>query len=71
MAGRALIGHWHLAMVPVRGLPTCGGVAADAIHRSGYVRTRLARGGTAVVATGAVGSRGEPTVVHARRGQPG
>ena len=70
VAGRALVGHGHLAMVPIRGLPGCGGMAADAIGRSGYVRGRLARRSTCVVATGAIGRRGESAVVHARCGQP-
>jgi hypothetical protein len=71
VAGRALIGHGHLTMVPVRGLPGCGGVAADAIGRSGYVRGSLAGRSTSVVATGTIGRRRKPAMVHARCGQPG
>ena len=55
VAGRALVGHGHLAMVPIRGLPGCGGMAADAIGRSGYVRGSLAGRGASIVATGTIG----------------
>ena len=58
-------------MVPVRGLPGRGGMAADAIGSGGYVNGRFAGSSAAVVATGAMGRRSEPAVIHARCGQPG
>ena len=68
MTGAALIGHRHQSMIPLGGFPAGGAVAADAIHRSGYVRASFSCGCTAVVATGAIGSGGEPAMVHASCG---
>ena len=70
VARRALVRNCDLAVVPCSRLPTCGGVAADAIHRSGYVRTRLACGCTAVVTTSAIGATVEQAVIRFRP-QPG
>lgn len=58
-------------MVPVRWLPGCGGMAANAIGGCRYVRGRLPRSRTPVVATGAIGSGRKPAVIHARCRQPG
>lgn len=57
-------------MVPVRGLPGCGGMAADAIGRSGYVRSSLTGRSASVMATGAIGRGGKSAVVHTRCWQP-
>jgi len=63
VAGRTLVSHRHLAMVPGGWLPPRCIVAADAIHTGRNVRTHLAGGGTAIVATRAIGGAVEQAVV--------
>lgn len=70
MAGGALVGNRHLAVVPGRGFPAVGAMAADAVHRRGNMGCRFARGRTAVVAACAVGCSGHSTVIHACGGHP-
>jgi hypothetical protein len=57
-------------MVPVRGFPGCGGMAADAIGRSGNVSSSLTGRGASVMAIGAIGRGGKSAVVHTRCWQP-
>jgi len=70
VAGGALVGYRHLAVVPDRWLPGRGGVATDAIGTGRNMRSGFARRRTAVVASRTVGGCGETAVVHARYGQP-
>ena len=71
VAGRTLVGHWSLRVVPLGRLPPRGVVAADAVRAGRKVRGRLARRRTAVVAGHAVGSTGEAAVVGFGAAQPG
>ena len=64
VAGRALVRNGHLAVAPSRRFPARSGMAADAIHRSGHVRSGFACGCIAVVAAGAIGSAVEQAVVR-------
>jgi hypothetical protein len=70
MAGGALVGNRHLAVVPGRRFPAVGAMAADAVNRRGNMGCSFARGRTAVVAACAVGCSSHSTVIHARRRQP-
>jgi len=71
VAGRTLVGHRSLRMVPPGRLPACGGVATDAVGAGRKVRGRLARGRTAVVAGHTIRSAGETTVVRFGAARPG
>lgn len=70
VAGRALVRHRHLAVIPAGGFPAIRRVAAGAIERRADVAAGFAGGRTSVVAAGAVGCRGHCTVIHTARGQP-
>jgi len=63
VAGTALVGHRHLAVVPLGRLPAGDVVAAHTVHGRGDVAGGLAGGGATVVAAGAVGRRREQAVV--------
>jgi hypothetical protein len=63
MASGALVGYRHLCVVPLGGSPCRSTVAAHAIHGGRHVRARLARGRTAVVAAGTIGSRSKQAVI--------
>lgn len=64
VAGGALVGHRHLAMVPAGRLPTTGAVATKTVPTGGDMGSRLASGSAAVVAARTIGRRSEDTVVR-------
>ncbi len=63
MAGRTLVCHRGLAMVPLGRLPATRAMTTQAIGRGRYMGRPLARGSTAVVAASAIGCACESAVV--------
>jgi hypothetical protein len=70
VAGAALVGHRHLRVVPLGGLPTGGVVTGHAVHTGRYVCSQLSGGGTSIVTTGAVSPAVKQAVIRLRT-QPG
>ncbi len=71
MAGRTLIRHRNLRMVPLGRLPSSGAMATDAVGSGWNVGTQFSRCATAIVATGAIGCRGIQTMVWLRASPTG
>jgi hypothetical protein len=64
VTGSALVGHRHLRVIPLRGFPDTGAMAADAIDGGWDMRTQLPCSRTSVMATGAVRRGGKQTVIR-------
>jgi hypothetical protein len=63
VARSALVGHRHLRVIPLRGFPGTGAMAANAVDRGRYMLGQFTRCSAAVVTAGAIGSgRVQPMV---------